>query len=70
MNAQINAKKFITFALAASFGLAGCTTVDPNTGAKVPNKAATGAITTGTCEHPVDGQAGSQRRSGGSTEGI
>lgn len=40
----MNAQKFIALALVASFGVAGCTTVDPNTGAKIPNKAATGAI--------------------------
>jgi outer membrane protein OmpA-like peptidoglycan-associated protein len=38
------AHKFTALALIASLGVVGCTTIDPNTGAKVPNKAATGAI--------------------------
>jgi outer membrane protein OmpA-like peptidoglycan-associated protein len=38
------AHKFTALAAIAAFGIAGCTTIDPNTGEKVPNKAATGAI--------------------------
>jgi outer membrane protein OmpA-like peptidoglycan-associated protein len=38
------AKTFTTLAVIASLGVAGCTTIDPKTGQKVPNKAATGAI--------------------------
>jgi outer membrane protein OmpA-like peptidoglycan-associated protein len=36
--------KFIALGLIAAFGVVGCTTIDPNTGQKIPNKAATGAI--------------------------
>lgn len=38
------ANKLTALAVIAAFGIAGCTTIDPNTGQKVPNKAATGAI--------------------------
>jgi outer membrane protein OmpA-like peptidoglycan-associated protein len=38
------AKKLTALALVAAFGVAGCTTIDPQTGQKIPNKAATGAI--------------------------
>ena len=37
-------RKLTAFALVAAFGIAGCTTIDPNTGQQVPNKTATGAI--------------------------
>ncbi|MEN9855027.1 MAG: hypothetical protein RLZZ157_153, partial [Pseudomonadota bacterium] len=37
-------KKLTAIALVATFGVTACTTIDPNTGEKVPNKAATGAI--------------------------
>jgi len=37
-------KQIITAAMIAALGLTACTTVDPQTGARTPNRAATGAI--------------------------
>jgi outer membrane protein OmpA-like peptidoglycan-associated protein len=37
-------RKLTALTLAAAFGVVGCTTIDPQTGQKIPNKAATGAI--------------------------
>jgi outer membrane protein OmpA-like peptidoglycan-associated protein len=38
------ARKSIILAAVAAFAIAGCTTIDPNTGQQVPNKAGTGAL--------------------------
>jgi outer membrane protein OmpA-like peptidoglycan-associated protein len=38
------ARNFTALALVAALSVAGCTTIDPQTGQKIPNKAATGAI--------------------------
>jgi outer membrane protein OmpA-like peptidoglycan-associated protein len=38
------ARKLTAFAVLSAMGVAGCTTIDPATGQKIPNKAATGAI--------------------------
>jgi outer membrane protein OmpA-like peptidoglycan-associated protein len=59
------AKTFTALAMVAALGVAGCTTIDPQTGQKIPNKAATGAII-GAIGGAVAGTAagGDDRRNG------